>query len=158
MTTFNVANTTAGQSDLLIGQTFAPSVPGPNGSGAPPTGASTVFLISITLSFPSDAVRQAAEVCSVYASPPGENDAPITESDGHTDGSEFGTGSFTRTYQFPSTAGLSTTGTYYLWLDEGRFLRYDDTQVYSAGPMYDQYGDAMTGTLQFRVTMGSMPS
>lgn len=153
MANFTVAMTSTDSTTTARGQSFTPNVPGPNGSGGPGS-ATEVYLSTFTVGYDSDTSSR-QEIAYLYDYVPttaqlsaGVN-ALLTCS-GYTDGSDFGSGSYTRTFTFTHTNVLDPTKTYYLLFPGNQNLQYTTTSQYSGGKRYNSLISPQSGSdLQF---------
>ena len=143
------------------GESFAPNVAGPDGTGGPGS-ASSVSLETITVGYPSSDVAGRSDDCLIYSvvlddqSEVGQNASLVGKSGSFTDGSDFGANSNSRTYTFANVT-LDPSKTYYFYFDIDQYLNYEDPSSYSGGHAWDADFFNCPGNLQFQVTMGAVP-
>ena len=159
MSTFTVGQSSYNRSQMVRGQSFNPNVPG-NGSGSPGS-ATQVFLDQIILSYPNGNTSIRAGNAYVYSvqlddvAKIGEPENLVAQSNSTEDETGyFGTGTYTRTYNFPNSSALSPSATYYVYFDDDQQLRLRNGTPYSGGTAFDDVVEPITGdSFQFMIAM-----
>ncbi len=157
-TSFSVGSFASNGSMDVYGQSFKPNVAGPDGVGSPGT-ATSVSLQSIVVGYASSITSVRATDCYVYSAALTDENEIGTEtnlvamSSSYTDGSAFGTGSYTRQFNF-SEGLLDPTQTYYFYFDCSQYLRVKSSSPYSGGSLTDDTFTVLSSyDIQFQVTM-----
>lgn len=159
MSNFSVGSLAQSALDQFTGQSFVANAAGPSGTGSPGTSTS-MTVNSISVGFPSTDTNHRPAVCYLYSAPLDDYDDVgtstnlIAQSSGVFDSQAFGSGSYTRTYQFGLRAeGLSVSTTYYAYFGTPGYGYVDTPNGYPAGTAYDGDGDSVDESLQFLVQM-----
>ena len=151
MADFTVASTTQDSSATHRGQSLAPNIAGPNGSGGPGT-ANPVYLEYFNVGYPNGSLTGRAAVCYVYDTLPtlanlNAGTGAIATSTGTSDGNDFGSGSFTRNFIFGGDS-LDPTKTYFILFPADQLLCHK-TNPYSGGVAYTNRLMSTSYDLQF---------
>jgi hypothetical protein len=159
MATYTIGYNQSSAATYSRGQTFTPNVAG-TGSGIP-SGVDPVYLTKITVAYNSSDTSQRANKLYLYSSKPSLTDlnnngtGNIAESTGYSDGSAFGTGTYTRTFTFDNFQLALSTKYYYLFATN-QTLRYATNNPYSGGEYYSSMLVALSYDAQFEVEVSSM--
>ena len=157
MANISVANYSVSGTTSMIGQSFDPCYPGPDGSG--PLSASRVALQSIALGFPTYdlACRPTAiyvyDVALTNRGDIGRGANLVATSTSYSDTPNLGPSAHARTFYF--AVELPSDATYYIYFGDGPqtvCLRADNAYVAGAGIDYNCDEDPQL-TLQFEVRM-----
>jgi hypothetical protein len=141
----------------MLGQSFTPNVAGPGGSGNPGS-ATHVQLSSVVLGYLDSDTSERAATCYVYSVELTEEDqisSPanlVATSQSTSDGVAFGSGTYSRTYNF-SEQFLSVSSRYYVYFSSAQNSNANNTGPYTGGQLYDSDMLATTETAQFLVNM-----
>ena len=157
MANISVASLDFVGSTSMYGQSFTPNVVGPDGVGS--VGSATqVALNQITLGYPTPLMSGNSGNMYVFDSPiqdPDDSCSPLgatAVSSSCTDGSAFGTDSYTRTFSF-SNETLQVGHTYYFYLPGADDVQYTSPAAYSGGQAIDCEGSPADLSLRFRVDL-----
>lgn len=157
MATFNVGSFSSTGGANLRGQSFTPNVAGPDGSGSPGT-ATTVYVQSASVGFPSSDTTARATTAYLYSSLPSLSNlntgtGSLAVSTNYTDEQDlFGTGTFSRTHMFNNIA-IDPTLQYFLLFPSNQIMRFATGSPYSGGKAYNTVLVALTTDVQFTVNM-----
>lgn len=157
MSNFSVGSVTRNHSAPMLGQSFTPNVAGPGGSGSPGT-AAYAQLASLVLGYLSSDPTDRAETCYLYSVALESDDQIglpanlVATSHNTADGAAFGSGSYTRTFNF-SGQWLSVTSKVYAYFSSSQNSNANNTGPYSGGQMYDADMLPTTESAQFLVNM-----
>ena len=144
-------------SDLYYGQCFAPNMPGPSGWGNYGS-AKVVGIRRAVVAYP-DLTSTRADRAYIYSVPLsnvmqiGQPENLVAASQTCIDGSAFGSGSYTRSFYFPSSIrNLNIGDDYYLYFDVLQTLQDLSSDQYPAGAFLASLLGA-SASLQFLVEM-----
>jgi hypothetical protein len=157
MADFTVGNFSSDSSGPGRGQSFTPNVAG-DGTGSP-GGATTVYVEQVDIEYVGSNITHRANTAYIYDHVPTSSQlssgtGALDTSTGYSDGSAFGTGSYSRSYAFNRTA-LTPSTKYYVFFPAAVTIAYTDSDVYSGGDMYSATLSVDTYDVQFRVTMAN---
>lgn len=160
MSTITVGSFAFSGSLTSRGQSFTPSVSGPDGTGST-SGLSSVNFNQVSYGYPNATTTNRAAYCYLYDYVPTLADlnnsgtGALAASRGSCDesaGDIFGANTFSRTWTF-NPYELDPAKKYYLFLGISNALRGKSGNPYSGGDEYSGTMIAQTNDLQFQVQM-----
>ncbi len=151
-----VASLATDSSGYVRGESFSPSVAGPDGSGSVGS-LQTVYLTSLTIGYATSDTTNRASTLYIYDTLPSlsnlnSHSGALYSSDSTDDGSAFGTGTFTRTFDF-NYIGLDPSKTYFFLFATNQNVTLQTGNPYSGGAMESTLLVATNKDLQFQVNM-----
>ncbi len=158
MATFSVASFAGNASGNNRGQSFTPNVAGPDGSGSPGS-ASTVYLQTVSIGYPTSDTTNRQTVIYVYDTLPtlvdlnNNGSGSIYKSISYADDTgTFGANTYSRIFSFANYS-IDPTKTYYLLFAANQVLRFKTGNPYSGGSLYSTLLAAVANDAQFKVVM-----